>query len=505
VTANALPRGHPERSEASAGAVFIYAARRHWLGPLSLSYFGRRMESVEARILEWCARLLACRSTTAEGTGEIVRLCARELLRPHAIESRLIESRTEGSSQVNLVCRVGGREHDCAPLVFNTHLDTVPPGDAGLWTECPDGPFSATLKGDRIYGLGAADTKLDFVAKAFALIECGTPRRDVYLVATFGEEHGLVGAKEIAAAGILPRGALAFIGEPSHLQVITAHKGLMVFDLELGFHRDQLRSAGTQAYRVTFEGRAAHSSTPALGLNAIRVALETASHKDFAVASIDGGDAVNKVPARCTIIIDREPPETIANTVRIEPNNQGHNGFIPADAFSALYAFVRALTEFSDHAGRPEPDYTPPTLTSNPGVIRSGEESIVLEFELRPPPSLPLDEVREGVRQIGAVVSARWPNLRVTLAERRANPGFRSGLEGETVELAMAALASAGLPLESGVKAGCTEAGVYAASGLRPVVFGPGPSTGVIHAPNEYNLLSDVEGALRFYRQLLRL
>jgi len=67
----------------------------------------------------------------------------------------------------------------------------------------------------------------------------------------------------------------------------------------------------------------------------------------------------------------------------------------------------------------------------------------------------------------------------------------------------MAALARAQLPMESGVKAGCTEAGVYAAAGLQPIVFGPGPSTGVIHAPNEYNLLSEVEAAVRFYRALL--
>jgi acetylornithine deacetylase/succinyl-diaminopimelate desuccinylase-like protein len=67
----------------------------------------------------------------------------------------------------------------------------------------------------------------------------------------------------------------------------------------------------------------------------------------------------------------------------------------------------------------------------------------------------------------------------------------------------MAALARANLPMDNGVKAGCTEAGIYAAAGLQPIVFGPGPSTGVIHAPNEYNLLSEVAAAVRFYRALL--
>jgi acetylornithine deacetylase/succinyl-diaminopimelate desuccinylase-like protein len=54
-------------------------------------------------------------------------------------------------------------------------------------------------------------------------------------------------------------------------------------------------------------------------------------------------------------------------------------------------------------------------------------------------------------------------------------------------------------------KAGCTEAGIYAAAGLEPIVIGPGPSTGVIHAPTEYTFLSDVEAAVRFYRALLEM
>jgi acetylornithine deacetylase/succinyl-diaminopimelate desuccinylase-like protein len=73
------------------------------------------------------------------------------------------------------------------------------------------------------------------------------------------------------------------------------------------------------------------------------------------------------------------------------------------------------------------------------------------------------------------------------------------------VRLALKARAAAHLALKTNVKAGCTEAGVDAAAGLKPIVFGPGPSTGVIHAPNEYNLLTDVAGAVRFYQELLRL
>jgi acetylornithine deacetylase/succinyl-diaminopimelate desuccinylase-like protein len=459
---------------------------------------------MDQQVFEWCRRLIACRSVTGEGTREIAELCARQLLIPHGLEPRLIRSQSEGDSQVNLLCTVPGRDHDCAPLVLNTHLDTVPPGDPVEWTECPEGPFAATFKGERIYGLGAADTKLDFIAKAVALAECGTPRRDVYLVATFGEEHGLVGAKEIAAAGLLPKGALVFVGEPSRLQVITAHKGLMVFQLEIRFQRYRENGESFPTYSVVFNGRSAHSSTPALGLNAIGLAVETlAQRPDIRIASIDGGDAVNKVPARCEVVISGEPAIELANATRIAAVG-ACSDFISGEVMNFLSMFIGVLTDFADRTGKPEPDYTAPTLTCNPGVIHSHGQTVLLEFELRPPPALSLDEVRKGVARLVEAVSGRWPDLQVTLTERRSNPGFRSAFGGETVELAMAALAAVKLPLEAGVKAGCTEAGIYAAAGLRPVVFGPGPSTGVIHAPNEYNLVADVVGALRFYRELLR-
>ena len=195
---------------------------------------------MEESVVNWCKRLVGCRSVTSEGTREIIELCAKELLAPRGIEARLLPSATEGSSQVNLIARIKGHDSDAAPFVFNTHLDTVPPGDLALWTECDGDPFTPVVKDGRIYGLGAADTKLDFIAKVMALTAVPRPRREVYLVATFGEEHGMVGARELADAQILPRGALAFIGEASHLQVITAHKGFMVFELTLRFTPQEL-------------------------------------------------------------------------------------------------------------------------------------------------------------------------------------------------------------------------------------------------------------------------
>jgi acetylornithine deacetylase/succinyl-diaminopimelate desuccinylase-like protein len=460
---------------------------------------------LDETILNWCRRLVACRSVTNEGTYKIMEFCARELLAPRGIDARLLLSVTEGPAQANLAARIHGTDSNLTPLVFNTHLDTVPPGDLTSWTECGGDPFSPIVKDGRIYGLGAADTKLDFIAKVSALTGL-RPRRDVYLVATFGEEHGMVGAREIAEMRTLPQGALAYIGEASHLQVITAHKGFMVFELVLRFTPESL--AGRAVLKqLVLTGRAAHSSTPALGTNAIRLALEKLrDNRNMQVVSITGGDAVNKVPSRCEVTVvnglalEAPPLPTLSGT-----DYPVHGVIIRREALILLLRFIDELQQFADTAGSPEPDYAAPTLTCNPGVLRSDHGELRLEFEMRPPPAMSLDEVRQGLAAIAARLEHSAADIRIELTERRANPGFRSRLDSPTVELATAALASADLPIDLGVKAGCTEAGIYAAAGLHPVVFGPGIATGVIHAPDEYNLLSDVDGAIRFYTRLLSL
>lgn len=455
------------------------------------------------RLLEWCKRLIATPSVTSDGTRRVAELCAAELLGPAGVRARLIPSIREGANQVNLLALVPGRDQTAAPIVLNTHLDTVPPGDRAQWTACGGDPFAPTVIEDRIYGLGAADTKLDFVAKASALIECGTPRRTTYLVATFGEEHGLVGAKEMVESGLLPAGALAFVGEPSQLKLITAHKGLSVFELELSFQPLRLDTA-TSVQRSIFVGRAAHSSTPALGVNAIRAALTAVTARPrLKIIAITGGDAVNKVAARCEVLTAGDSAHALDGASQIETVASAQKDFIPSQAIGIAARFVEALYEFAERAGPLEDDFAPPTLTCNVGVIDTASGSIRLEFELRSPPSLALHELRSRIETLVNDVARSAPDVRLTLRERRANPGFRCALDSETVECGMAALARAGLPLETGVKAGCTEAGIYAAAGLKPVVIGPGPTVGVIHAPNEYNLLTEVEAAVRFYRALL--
>ena len=404
---------------------------------------------MDPALLEWCRRLVACRSVTAEGTRQIAELCASEMLAPAGITARLIPSTREGNEQVNLVATIRGRDSSLKPVVLNTHLDTVPSGASELWTACNGDPFSAVVDGDRIYGLGTADTKLDFVAKVFALRAVGTPRRDVYLVGSFGEEHGLAGAKEIAEAALLPAGAMVFVGEPSRLAVITAHKGLMVFELRLGFTPLRVDEP-MRARRLTFTGKAAHSSTPALGVNAIEVALEAITvNPKLNPAAISGGTAVNVVPARCDVVVATDPTldPLVGGAIESAAFDEPIAGIIPLEVVTTIVRFIAALRKYADSGGA-EPDFAADADLQS-GVIQSTPGSVTLEFELRPPPGLSLNEVRAAVARVAEEVSRTAVGVSLALDESRANPGFRAAAASETVEIAMGALASAGLPLDS--------------------------------------------------------
>jgi acetylornithine deacetylase/succinyl-diaminopimelate desuccinylase-like protein len=456
---------------------------------------------VEAKLLDWCQRLIATPSITTQGTRAIAELCAAHLLAPSGITARLVPSTVHGEDHVNLMAVIRGRDPQAIPLVFNTHLDTVPPGDPALWTACAGQPTAPHLEGDRIYGLGTADTKLDFAAKAIALTR-RQPRRTVHLIGSFGEERGLLGAREMASRHLLPERGLAYIGEPSGLTVVTAHKGLIVFELKLAF--EPLRSGGTKPRRAIFKGRSAHSSTPHLGHNAIKKALASLAHGDVEVHSLRGGDAVNKVAAQCEVVVSAA--DRGLGDAAIEEHRGGPLAHrLPHESLRALGEFIAALENFAETSGPPEDGYTAPTLTCNPALVQSTQRNITLDFELRPPPSLSLEFIRSGVAGLVQQMEKKYPAIVFNLREVRASPGYRAPLDSEVVMMAMQAQAAAGVPIATTVKTGCTEAGVFAAAGLSPVVFGPGPSAGIIHAPNEYNLLSEVEAAARFYTELLQM
>lgn len=196
-------------------------------------------------------------------------------------------------------------------IMWDAHQDTVP--IEGMTIP----PFEPNIVDGKLYGRGSCDIKgglatmLAALARVEALPLRGRPT--IVLACTANEEHGYTGATALTklwASGqsrLLPRQPDGIIvTEPTLLDVVVAHKGV-------------------SRWRCHTHGKAAHSSNPAAGENAIyamgRVldALEIyaneiaptlaehdlVGHPTLSVGTITGGISVNTVPDRCTIEIDR--------------------------------------------------------------------------------------------------------------------------------------------------------------------------------------------------------
>lgn len=429
-------------------------------------------------------QVIATNSVTTQGTRPLAEFLARTVL--PALDMAVSWQPGETAADANLIADKPGSAALPA-LLLTSHLDTVPPGDLTLWTKTHGDPFAPIIEGDRLYGLGSADAKLDWLAKAAAIARFrGRPFiRPLLFTGTYGEERGLVGARRLLADPPCPIG-YAFVGEPSELKLVHTHKGLIVCALRLTGNAVAPRSGRARTLVVT--GRSAHSSTPARGENAIVKALaELSRSPHLTPLSLQGGDAVNKVPARCEVILLEADPAGAASYMPLDPA-------IVAALATFTTGLAATVAEFSDA----DPEFSPPTLTVNVGEIHAENGAASLLFDLRPLPGQDVDRLISRLHDLAARVGEAAA-LMATLEVRRRNPAFFTPYDAAILTTGLAVLARVGLPLETAAKAGCTEAGLYGERGIPALVCGAGVAGGNIHAPNEWTALSQLERSVDVY------
>lgn len=184
-------------------------------------------------------------------------------------------------------------------LLLAPHLDTV--SVAGMTID----PFGGEVKNGRLYGRGASDTKGPMAAMLWALHECRevlpSLSHEVWFAGLMGEEAGQDGAKALAGRETFD---FVIVAEPTDLEIVYKHK----VDVTA---------------RVTAKGRAAHSSCPERGENAILklsaalLALDQAlgkyfatindpvlGHPTFSIGTVRGGAKFNIVPDHAEAVID---------------------------------------------------------------------------------------------------------------------------------------------------------------------------------------------------------
>ena len=103
------------------------------------------------------------------GEGEVSKLVA-EVYEALGAEVDLWAIEPGRENAVGVIPGAGGGRS----LIYNGHVDVVPPGDPAKWKS--GDPFSGRIDGDRIWGRGSTDMKAGILAQAFAaraLGECG--------------------------------------------------------------------------------------------------------------------------------------------------------------------------------------------------------------------------------------------------------------------------------------------------------------------------------------------
>lgn len=249
------------------------------------------------------ARLVSFDTTSSHSNLPMTEFIAEYLDRPEVHITRLPSA---DGSRANLLVSAGPKRAGGKGLMLSGHMDVVP----AIEPEWRSDPFALTEADGRFIARGAADMKgfLALATNRFAAADLASLQHPLQLLFTYDEEIGTLGARRFSETWrdreALPRSVI--IGEPTSLQVVRLHKGML-------------------RLRLDFEGRAAHSGYPHLGRSAIepaaRVIVALAELRremererppngeyfpevPFAalnIGTVAGGSAANVIPDRCEV------------------------------------------------------------------------------------------------------------------------------------------------------------------------------------------------------------
>src|SRR5262245_22331150 len=242
------------------------------------------------------ARLVAFDTTSHKSNLPLIRF-VEDYLRQHGVKSTLVP--TPDGQKASLFATIGPA--GAGGIAFSGHTDVVPV-EGQTWSS---DPFTLVERAGRLYGRGACDMK-GYLACVLAMVPEFRARKlttPMHIAFSYDEEVGCTGVRpmvrELGKSLPLPR--MVLVGEPTGMAVVDAHKGPM-------------------RWVVRLTGKAAHSSMPHLGVNAVTNAghllgelarieaelKETGLNPRFdppyttlQVTQIAGGTASNIVPAAC--------------------------------------------------------------------------------------------------------------------------------------------------------------------------------------------------------------
>lgn len=363
------------------------------------------------------AKLVGFDTTSAKSNLDLIAF-VQDYLNGHGIPSSLVPSKD--GKKACLFATIGSGE---GGVGLSGHSDCVPVTGQS-WTS---DPFTLTARDGKLYGRGTCDMK-GFIACVLAsvpLFKAAALKEPIHILISYDEEVGCAGVRPMIAriGRDLPRPRIVIIGEPTSMQVIDGHKRINV-------------------YRTTVTGKEAHSSLPAIGVNAISVAAKLIDEID------------------------------------------------------------RLAGEMAE--GENDPHFEPPYSTMSVGMIEGGTAPNIVpkncefRWQIRGLPGTPADGAAEALnayaaRELLPEMRKVAPQAAIETESQTSVPAFAAPPESEAVALAMALTGANGT---SGVSY-ATEAGLFQQAGCPAVVCGPG-DIAQAHAADEFVSVAQLEACLKF-------
>lgn len=193
---------------------------------------------------EHLARLVGFNTISDQSNAGLIHYAA-DFLRGHSVEAALFPDET--GLKLGLHATIGPME--AGGVILSGHTDVVPV----IGQNWSSDPFTLTERDGKLFGRGAADMK-GFIAVCLAMVPAmrrAQLKRPIHLVMSYDEETTCRGVLPVIEDMVqrLPAMEAVIVGEPTSMQLVTAHKG-------------------AYGYKVAVTGQAAHSSLADQGVSA---------------------------------------------------------------------------------------------------------------------------------------------------------------------------------------------------------------------------------------------
>ena len=251
--------------------------------------------------------LIGFKTISGEDNSSLIDYCDDILKKLGATSFRTYD---DEKKRVNLFATLKSKNPNTKKsIILSGHTDVVPVSKG--WSS---DPFTATVKGDKLYGRGSCDMK-GFIACALAyapIFSKSNLDRDIHFSFTFDEETACQGApiliEELKKRDI--KDGICIIGEPTNMKIIDAHKGCY-------------------EYTTYFKGLAGHSSAPHKGVSAVEYASRYVNklielreklkerapkdsifdppHSTLSIGGVFGGIAHNVIADKCHVNWETRP------------------------------------------------------------------------------------------------------------------------------------------------------------------------------------------------------